>query len=104
MDGERRTTYLAPGMDRTLRLFLTMLALLTGLAAAPAPARMAAPDTSEIERIEGGRSKVSAIVAATETQSPTANRDRGERKPIRPRPATVLVLIPSIQLVDRLLE
>lgn len=92
-------------MDRTLRLLLTMLALVAGLGAAPAQARMTPAETAELERVEGGRSAGSAIAAATaevQGQSRTERRDR-ERVRARRTPP-VMVLIPSIQYGDRALE
>ena len=93
-------------MDRTLRLFLTMLALLAGFAAAPAQARMTPAETAELERVEGGRggsgSAIAAATAEVQGQSRTDRRDR-DRTRAR-RPATVIVLIPSIQYGDRSLE
>ena len=93
-------------MDHTLRLFLTLLAVLTGLTVAPAQARMAPADSAEVERVEngartgGGASAIAAQAAEVQGQ---ATRERRER--IRPRvPAKVFVLIPSIQYGDRLLE
>ena len=95
-------------MDRTLRLFLTLLAVLTGLAVAPAQARMAPADAAEVERVEngartgGGAAAIAAQAAEVQGQ---ATRERRDRERIRPRaPAKVIVLIPSIQYGDRLLE
>lgn len=92
-------------MDRTLRLFLAMLALVAGLGATPAQARMTPAEVAELERVEGSRSSGSAIAAATaEVQGQTrADRKDRDRTRVR-RPATVIVLIPSIQYGDRSLE
>jgi hypothetical protein len=92
-------------MDRTMRLFLTFLALLTGLSAAPAQARMNA-DGAEVERVEassrGGAGAIAA--AAAEIGAQSAARPRGERERARPRPPATVVLIPSIQYGDRARE
>ena len=91
-------------MDRTLRLVLTLLALLAGFAAAPASARMTPAETPELERVEGGRSSSAIAAAAAESQA-QARGERRDRERIRSRrPATVIVLIPSIQYGDRALE
>jgi hypothetical protein len=108
MDAAGVSAYLAAAMDRTLRLFLTLLAVLTGFTVAPAQARMAPADAAELERVEsGGRGNggASAIaVQAAEVQG-QATKERRDRERIRPRaPAKVIVLIPSIQYGDRLLE
>jgi len=93
-------------MDRTLRLFLAMLALVAGLASMPAQARMTPADVSELERVEGSRaSGGSAIAAATAEAQAQSRSDRRDRDRVRARrPATVIVLIPSIQYGDRSLE
>jgi len=92
-------------MDRTLRLFLAMLALVAGLGAAPAQARMTPADTAEMERVDSGRSSGSAIATAAAEVQGQARGDRHERVNARQRrPATVVVMIPSIQLGDRPLE
>lgn len=95
-------------MDRTLRLFLTFLAVLTGFTVAPAQARMAPADAAEVERIEGGARTgggVSAIAAQAAEVQGQASRERRDRERVRSRaPAKVIVLIPSIQYGDRLLE
>lgn len=92
-------------MDRTVRLILTLLAVLTGFSAAPASARMNAGDTAEVERVEtSGRSVVGAIKAAVaEIGGPTVQRQKRERETPRPRAATTVV-IPSIQFGDRARE
>jgi len=93
-------------MDRTLRLILTMLALLAGFAAAPAQARMSPADTAELERVEGGRAITGSSVSASSSE--VQGQIRGERRDRAAtrtrRPATVIVLIPSIQYGDRSLE
>ena len=93
-------------MDRTLRLFLAMLALVAGLATVPAHARMTPADVAELERVEGSRTGGgSAIAAATAEVQGQARSDRRDRDRVRARrPATVIILIPSIQYGDRLLE
>ena len=93
-------------MDRTLRLFLAMLALVAGLATAPAQARMTPAETAELERVDSprgsGSSAIAAAAAEVQGQSRTDRRDR-DRTRAR-RPATVIILIPSIQYGDRSLE
>ena len=92
-------------MDRTLRLFLTMLALVAGLGATPAQARMTPAEMAELERVEGSRPSGSAIAAATAEVQGQSRSDRRDRDRTRARrPATVIVLIPSIQYGDRSLE
>lgn len=91
-------------MDRTLRLFLAMLALVAGLSSVPAQARMTPAETAELERVEGSRGgSGSAIAAATAEVQAQAKGERRERVRVR-RPSTVIVLIPSIQYGDRALE
>ena len=93
-------------MDRSVRLFLTLLALLSGLSAAPAVARMCPADGAEVERVEGsgrgGASAIAAVVAEMGTR--TVQRQRREREAVRPRPAPTTVVIPSIQYGDRARE
>jgi hypothetical protein len=95
-------------MDRTLHFLLTLLAVLTGLTVAPAQARMAPADAAEVERVENGARSgggASAIAAQAAEVQGQATRERRDRERIRPRaPAKVIVLIPSIQYGDRLLE
>ena len=92
-------------MDRTVRLFLAFLALLGGIAAAPAQARMSPADTAEIERVDsiGHGGVTTSATNPTQGQAATPQAVR-ERQRSRPRPAAVIVLIPSIQYGDRLLE
>ena len=91
-------------MDRTLRLILTMLALVAGLGSAPAQARLAAADAAEVERVEGVAGIGLIAVAAAKVQDCTA-AERREGCPTKPRPpVTTIVLIPSIQFGDRARE
>ena len=89
-------------MDRTLRLVLTLLAVLTGLSAAPVAARMNGGESAEVERVEpSGRSAVGAIKAVVaEMGGQPVQRQKRERDTVRPRTATTVV-IPSIQYSDR---
>ena len=92
-------------MDRTLRLVLTLLALLTGLSAAPVSARMNAGECAEIERVESsGRSGIGAIKAVVaEMGGQAVQRQKREREAPRSRTSTTVV-IPSIQYSDRTRE
>ena len=89
-------------MDRTLRLVLTLLAVLTGLSAAPVAARMNGSESAEVERVEpsarGGVSAIKAVVAEIGGQA--VQRQKREREAPRPRTSTTVV-IPSIQYSDR---
>ena len=89
-------------MDRTLRLVLTLLAVLTGLSAAPVAARMNGGESAEVERVEpSGRSAVGAIKAVVaEMGGQPLQRQKRERETPRPRASTTVV-IPSIQYSDR---
>ena len=61
-------------MDRTLRLVLTLLAVITGLSAAPVAARMNGSESAEVERVEpAGRSVVGAIKAAVAAAPPSGS-------------------------------
>ena len=89
-------------MDRTLRLVLTLLAVLTGLSASPVAARMNGSESAEVERVEpSARSGVSAIKAVVaEMGSQAVQRQKREREAPRLRTSTTVV-IPSIQYSDR---
>ena len=89
-------------MDRTLRLVLTLLAVLTGLSAAPVAARMNGGESAEVERVEpSGRSAVGAIKAVVaEMGGQPLQRQKRELETPRPRASTTVV-IPSIQYSDR---
>ena len=91
-------------MDRTLRLLLTMLALVAGLGAAPVQARVASADAAEVERVESAGRIGLIAVAAAEIQG-RAGTERREREPSKPRPAvTTILVIPTIQYGDRARE
>lgn len=91
-------------MDRTLRLFLTMLALVAGLGSAPVQARIASSDATEVERVEN-LTGIGLIVAATAKTQGQACTERRESCPPKPRPpVTTIVLIPTIQYGDRARE
>lgn len=91
-------------MDRTVRLILTMLALVAGLGSAPVQARMASADPAEVGRVES-LDRVSLIVTAAAKIQGCANADRRESCPPKPKPpVTTTVLIPSIQFGDRARE
>jgi len=89
-------------MDRTLRLVLTLLAVLTGFSAAPVAARMNGGESAEVERVEpSGRSAVGAINAVVaEMGGQPVHCQKRERETPRPRTSTTVV-IPSIQYSDR---
>lgn len=90
-----------------LRKLITLLAILTGLAAinAPAQARLAASGTAGIERLDDGGSDRAAalVVAAAEVRFRTGS-ERPDRVPPKPRPPVTTILIPSIQFGDRARE
>ena len=92
-------------MDRTVRLLLTVLALLGGLSAVPAQARMSTIEGPEVERVEGSsKGGISAIIAAVaEIGAQAVQRRSDERRP-RPKPPATTVVIPSIQYGDRARE
>jgi hypothetical protein len=105
MDGAGASAYLRAHMDRSVKLLLTLLALLTGLTAAPAQARMCAADGAGVEQVEparGGASGIAATLPAGERQA--RQRQRRERELGRSPPPVNTVLIPSIQLGDRARE
>ncbi|MDE2596415.1 MAG: hypothetical protein KGL44_06000 [Sphingomonadales bacterium] len=90
------------------RFILTLLALLTGLAAqiAPAEARMSGLSTTEIGAVEEARgiSRGSAGQSSAVEGSAAIPLPR-ERDVFRPRPVRPKVFIPSVQFgVDRALE
>lgn len=91
-------------MDRTLRLFLTMLALVAGLGSAPVQARLASADAAEFERVEnpGGIGLIAAAAAQVQGRTVGERHDREQPKP-RP-PITTVVVIPTIQFGDRARE
>ncbi|WP_195908494.1 hypothetical protein [Novosphingobium sp. Gsoil 351] len=81
-----------------------MLALLAGFGAAPVQARIAAPDTAGVERVEGASGIAAVAYAAAEVRARTGT-ERSDRAPPKPKPpVTTIVLIPSIQFGDRARE
>ena len=91
-------------MDRTLRLILTMLALVAGLGSAPVQARMASADAAEVERVESAGG-IGLIAAASAEIQGRAGIERRDREPPKPRPpVTTIVVIPTIQFGDRARE
>lgn len=91
-------------MDRTLRLILTMLALVAGLGTAPVQARTASADPAEVERVEGvsGIDLVAIVTAEVRSRLGTQRR---EGYPPQPRlELTTGVMIPTIQFGDRARE
>ena len=91
-------------MDRTVRLILTMLALVAGLGSAPVQARIASADPAEVGRVESAAGIVAVAYAAAEVRGRTGTEgpDRVQLK-LRP-PVTTIVLIPAIQFGDRARE
>ena len=88
-------------VDRTVRLILTMLALVAGLGSAPAQARIASADPAEVERVESAVGIAAIAYAAAEIRGRTAV-ERPDKAPPKPKPpVTTIVLIPSIQFGDR---
>ncbi len=91
-----------------IRLFLTLLALLTGLTevSAPAHARMSGVGETEIGTLQGTRSGIRAAAGQSGTlDAPVARRERRERESMRTRPARARVYIPSVQIgIDRAAE
>ena len=90
-----------------LRKLITLLAILTGLAAinAPAQARLASPDTAGIERLDdGGSDRAGALVAVAAEVRFRTGSERRDRELPRPKPAVTTILIPSIQFGDRARE
>lgn len=86
------------------RILLTLLALLTGFAAAPVQARMCTSDPSGIEQVEGGRggsAAIAATIAANDGRTVQRQRRTRERKAA---PAVRTVFLPTIQYGDRALE
>ena len=91
-------------MDRTVRLILTMLALVAGLGSTPVQARMASADPAEVERVESAIGIVAIAYAAAEVSGRTGI-EHPNRVPPKPRaPVTTIVPIPSIQFGDRARE
>ena len=90
-----------------LRKLITLLAILTGLAAinAPAQARLASSDTAGIERLDdGGSDRAGAlVVVAAEVRFRTGSERRDREQP-KPKPPVTTILIPSIQFGDRARE
>ena len=91
-------------MDRTLRLILTMLALVAGLGAAPVQARMAAGDAAEVERVASVAGVGLIAVAAARIQGRPDTQQRENRQPKPRPPVTTIVVIPTIQFGDRARE
>ena len=90
-------------MDRTVRLILTMLALVAGLGAAPVQARLASADPAEVERVESAVGIVAVAYAVAEVRG-QAGSQRPDRAPPKPKPPVTTILIPSIQFGDRARE
>ena len=89
-----------------IRLFLTLLALFTGLSAvgSPATARMAGVSDTEIGTVEsvcaGTRGTVGQPVAIDAPVREAREREAGKVQPVKPR-----VYIPSVQFgADRAFE
>ena len=91
-----------------LRKLLTVLAILTGLAAinAPAQARISAVGGTGIERVEEGvHDRAGLIAVASAKVQIRSGAQRRESCPPKPRqPVATIVLIPTIQFGDRARE
>ena len=91
-----------------LRKLLTVLAILTGLAAinAPAQARISAVGGTGIERVEEGvHDRAGLIAVASAKVQIRSGAQRRECGPPKPRPpVATIVLIPTIQFGDRARE
>jgi hypothetical protein len=93
-------------MDRSVKLLLTLLALLTGLSAAPAEARIRSADVADLERVEdslGGQASTAAAVAADRAGC-AVQRQLREREAAPSSYAPATVVIPSIRYGDRARE
>lgn len=106
MDVPRLRPYIDGGMTRFL---LTLLALLTGLAAqgTPAHARMSGVNDTEIGAVECARGGVRTVAGqASAIDAPVTQRERRDREAARVRPAArSRVYIPSVQFgADRAFE
>ena len=91
-----------------LRKLITLLAILTGLAAitAPAQARLASSDTAGIERLnDGGSDRAGTLLAVAAEVRFRTGSERRDREPPKPRPqVTTVVVIATIQYGDRARE
>jgi hypothetical protein len=90
-----------------LRKLITLLAILTGLAAinAPAQARLASSDTAGIERLQAGwADRTAALVAVAAEVRFRTGSERRDREPAKPKPPVNTILIPTIQFGDRARE
>ncbi len=90
------------------RFLLTLLALLTGLAATggTAQARLPGVSDTEIGAVECGRGTVRSALCQQVAGEPTGTpRDLREREASRPQPVKPKVYIPSVQMrIDRAYE
>lgn len=82
------------------RLLLTLLALLTGLAAqvSPAQARICAGGETVIGAVEGAVASVRVAVQASQTRGPVARREQYPRTCPNLKAPRKPVYIPSVQL------
>ena len=89
------------------RFLLTLLALLTGLAAhtAPAQARMCLGSEAEVGAVETPRSGVHIVVRGSSIGAPAARRETGYRGQNCAKPPRTIVYLPTVQLgSDRSLD
>jgi len=88
------------------RLLIALIALCAGLAAPAAQARIAPAEQTELGQVAAlhaatvAETVLSAAEAFGATQVLRAPREKGKPKP----PPPVVILLPSLQYVDRLLE
>ncbi len=89
--------YLVPGMTR---LLLTLLALLTGLAAhvAPAQARMCLGSEAEVGAVEVPRSGARIVIRGAAISARPAQRECDDRSRSSPQPPRTVVYLSTVQL------
>jgi len=102
MDASPATAYLPRRMERSVKLLLTLLVLLSGLAAVPAPARASAGG-SGIEQVVVPLADGRVVRAPAVAASSAAGKDRGRRVALPP-PARQPVVAPAVREGDRALE
>ena len=89
-------------MERPIKLLLTLIALLTGLASVPTQARVRGVDAAGVERVEQSCTSVDVAVAKREGESDqhaSCGHCLG-----KPRPVIGTAPNPSIEHGDRALE
>jgi hypothetical protein len=91
-------------MERPVRFLLTLLALLTGLSAAPAQARVSAVDSAGIEQVEAGQRASVALAASTAIAQAGRRLGRFPDPGARMRLPDTGVITPTVEDSDRALE